>query len=467
MVEIDLHKMKTNTSEAKNSVENKKSGTQTGHNSSMSHFPADLVKADDKVNRPAKSSIDYWKEAVTPRMIRGTPTPELYVRFRESGRDVWVCLNTPNRSSAATKARDLWLNVKAKGIDVAIAEFNPKSAPRPARSATVGELIAEARALTSVRPATLLLYESSLRRLVAGVRGMTAAGSVFYHKSKEGAERRAKIDATSLDVLGAAEVEQWRRAYISAAPDEIARVSAKNTTSSIIRNARGFFSAEMLKLLAPKIRLPVPTPLVGVSAGSSMRRFKTNVNPRTLYAAALAELKGDTLTAFLLCLTAGLRKSEADFLEWDNVDLASGFINITTTRYFVPKTSESERTTPIPPDVVAHLTRLRAKNTKAELILNGLNPAAPRHPKAYRCPCWSPLAVWLRTKGFVSQNPIHELRKLSGSLVNAVAGLEAARRHLGHRNITTTAASYVTGSAALVNLAAIPAANSTGTEGAK
>lgn len=448
--------MKTNTSEEKKAVENQKSGTQTGHNSPVSHFPADLVQAKNKPNRSAKSSLDYWKEAVTSRIIRGTPTPELYVRFRESGRDAWVCLNTPNRLNAAIKARDLWLNVKAKGLDVAVAEFNPKSAPRPARASTVGELIAEARALTSVRPPTLLAYESALRRLVAGVRGMTASGSVFYHKSKEGAERRAKIDATSLDVLGTAEVEQWRRAYIAAAPDEIARVSAKNTTSSVIRNARGFFSAEMLKLLAPKIRLPIPTPLLGVSAGCSMRRFKTNVKPHTLYASALAELKGDTLTAFLICITAGLRKSEADLLEWKNVDLESGFINITTTRYFVPKTSESERTTPIPADVVAHLERLRAENPKADLVLNGLDPATPRHAKLYRCLCWKPLALWLRANGFTSPNPVHELRKLSGSLVNSVAGLEAARRHLGHRNIATTAASYVAGSAALVNLAAIP-----------
>ena len=49
----------------------------------------------------------------------------------------------------------------------------------------------------------------------------------------------------------------------------------------------------------------------------------------------------------------------------------------------------------------------------------------------------------LRIQGFTSPNPIHELRKLSGSYVNEAGGLEAARRHLGHKNVATTSASYV------------------------
>lgn len=446
--------MKTNTSEVKNSVENEKSGTQTGHTSPVSHFPADLTKAEEKADRAAKSSLDYWKGAVTSRTIRGKPTAELYVRFREGGRDCWVCLNTPNKATAATKARDLWLNVKAKGLDVALAEFRPKSEPRAARSSTVGELIAEAKLISTVRTSTLNDYEIRLRRLVAGVLGMTAGGAVFYHASAEAKAWRAKVDAASLDVLSAAKVDAWRKGYIDAAKDEKARISAKNTSSSIIRNARGFFSKELVKALGAKLRLPNPLPLVGISAGSSTRRFKTSVEPRALYASALAELTGDTLTGFLLCITAGLRKGEADMLEWGSVDLDGALIEIAVTKWFVPKTEESQRSTPIPPDVVAHLRACRAKDTAAEFVLTGRDPTKKRDPKVYRCACWKSLAVWLRAKGFASPNPIHELRKLSGSLVNSVAGLEAARRHLGHRNISTTAASYVTGSAALVNLAA-------------
>lgn len=451
--------MKTNTNEAEKRVENEKSGTQTGHTPPVSHFPADLAKAEEKADRAAKSSVEYWKGAVTSRTIRGKPTAELYARFREGGRDCWVCLNTPNKATAATKARDLWLNVKAKGLDVAVAEFRPKSAPRAARSATVGEVIAAAKTVSSVRPSTFNQYEISLRRLAAGVLGIKAEGAVFYHRSPEAKAWRAKVEGVSLDALTAAKVEAWRKAYIAAAPDEIARISAKNTSSAIIRNARGFFTPDFAKKIAGTVRLPDPLPLDGISAGCSTRRFKTTVEPRALYAAALAELAGDSLTAFLLCITAGLRKGEADMLDWSNVDLDGALVHVAPTKYFLPKTEESHRSTPIPPDVVAHLRAIRANDTAAEFVLAGLDPTKKREVKVYRCACWRALTVWLRAKGFSSLNPIHELRKLSGSLVNAVAGLEAARRHLGHRNVATTAASYVTGSAALVNLAA-PVANS-------
>lgn len=465
--------MKTKTSEAKKSVENEKRGTkrvhQTPGGTETIPFPTPDTRPDeaDKPARAGKSSVDYWKDRVRPRPLKdGTPTPEFYLRLKESGRTTWTNLATANRAEAARKARDIWVNAQAKGLDAARAEFRPKSAPRPARSATVGELLTVAKALANVRPSTLAQYEISVRRLVAGVLGMKAEGSVFYHGSDEAKAWRAKVEGASLDVLAAAKVEAWRKAYVAAAPDEVARISAKNTAAAVIRNARGFFTPSLAKALGAKIRLPDPIPLVGVSTGSATRRFKSTTDPRKLYGDALVDLSGDVLTAFLLCITAGLRRGEADMLPWANVDLDAGLVAVGPTKWFLPKTEESQRSTPIPPDVVAHLRTCRAANPAAEFVLSGLDPSKARDAKDYRCACWKTLAAWLRAKGFVSPNPIHELRKLSGSLVNAVAGLEAARRHLGHRNIATTAGSYVTGSAALVNLAA-PAVSAVTKDGPK
>jgi integrase len=420
-------------------------------------FPGAAVGSVDEEKAPvreAKSSVDYWKERVRPRTLKdGTVTPEFYLRIKKGGRDTWTNLDTSNRAEAARKARDIWLNVQVKGLDAARAEFHPQAAPRAARSATVGELLTAAKEFSTVRPGTLAQYETSLRRLVAGVLGMKATGSVFYHKSAEALAWRSKVEDTSLDALTAARVEAWRKAYADGTTDEKARISRRNTASCVIRNARGFFTPTLSKALAAKIRLPDPLPLTGVSAPASTRRFKTTVDPRQLYAAALVELKGDDLTAFLLCITAGLRKGEVDLLPWAHVDLDAALVTVAPTKHFLPKTEESQRATPIPPDVVAHLRGRRAHAPKAEFVLAGLHPTEKRRPTDYRARCWKTLATWLRGKGFVTPNPIHELRKVSGSLVNAVAGLEAARRHLGHRSITTTAGSYVTGSAALVNLA--------------
>lgn len=448
----DLQKQDAPTNAELRSVEKEKKGTPEGHLAPVAAFPARRGVAPLAV-RAAKSSVDYWKERVRPRTLKdGRQTAELYVRMKESGRDAWVCLDSANRAEAARKARDLWQLVQVKGMVAALAEFHPKAAPRPDRSATVGEFIKAAKTLTTVRASSLHEYEKSLRRLVAGVLGMKPTPAIYVAGSEASVAWRSRIEGASLDVLAGPRVEAWRKQYIDAAPDERARISRRNTASAVIRNARALFTPSVVAGVSGRLRLPDPLPMSGLKAGTSTRRFKTSVDARRLYAEANRELAGDTLTAFLLCITAGLRRIEADLLPWENVDLTARTVEIRPTRFFVPKTEESRRTIPLPADVVSHLEARRLANDSAEFVLFGLDPSKPRALKTYRAQCWESLATWLRSKGFASQNPIHELRKLSGSLVNAKAGLEAARKHLGHRSIATTSASYVAGSAALVDL---------------
>ena len=56
---------------------------------------------------------------------------------------------------------------------------------------------------------------------------------------------------------------------------------------------------------------------------------------------------------------------------------------------------------------------------------------------------WRELNDWLRSKGVRQKKAIHSLRKESGSLIASAYGIEAARRHLGHRDIRTTSSHYV------------------------
>ena len=84
------------------------------------------------------------------------------------------------------------------------------------------------------------------------------------------------------------------------------------------------------------------------------------------------------------------------------------------------------------------------KGSRGEFVMNGSEP----HPAAtydfYRCDgTWLDLNAWLRTKGVKQQKAIHSLRKESGSLIAASHGIEAARQHLGHRDIRTTSSHYV------------------------
>lgn len=62
----------------------------------------------------------------------------------------------------------------------------------------------------------------------------------------------------------------------------------------------------------------------------------------------------------------------------------------------------------------------------------------------YRGDCtWRELNAWLRAKDVRRQKAIDSLRKESGSLIASTFGIEAARQHLGHRDIRTTSAHYV------------------------
>jgi len=77
-------------------------------------------------------------------------------------------------------------------------------------------------------------------------------------------------------------------------------------------------------------------------------------------------------------------------------------------------------------------------------VLTGAEPNPAATYDYYRCDCtWRELNAWLRAKGVRQQKAIHSLRKESGSLIASTFDIEAARQHLGHRDIRTTSAHYV------------------------
>ena len=90
------------------------------------------------------------------------------------------------------------------------------------------------------------------------------------------------------------------------------------------------------------------------------------------------------------------------------------------------------------------MLRSFTKGSESEFVLAGddANPAAMYD--YYRADCtWRDLHTWLKGKGVKQQKAIHALRKASGSLVASVFGIEAARQHLGRRDLRTTSAHYV------------------------
>jgi len=195
-----------------------------------------------------------------------------------------------------------------------------------------------------------------------------------------------------------------------------------------------------------KVALP-PSPFAGVKLKDpGPQRYQSAVNAEWLLTCAERELRKQHPQQFLaltLCLWAGLRRKEADTLTWAQIDFEAGQIQIRRTEHFEPKTEESQRTVDVAPEVLDVL-RSFTKGSESEFVLAGgdANPAAMYD--YYRADCtWRDLHAWLKGKGVKQQKAIHALRKESGSLVASAFGIEAARQHLGHRDIRTTSAHYV------------------------
>ena len=451
--------MSANTYETKNSVENEKKGTLRGHQTQVSPFPIPFPHPNpthqesrdkrDKTTRAAKSSVDYWKDRVRPRTLKdGTQTPEFYLRIKEGGHDAWLSLDTANRAEAARTARDLWQKVSVQGLAAVIAERRPDA--RPDRVCTVGEYLAAARPFAKARPRVFDQYAAALRRVFALVLDLEGPAERFYAKGEAAAAWRAKLDNLRLDAITPQDVEKWRVAFVNSEADHAKRKARAVSVSTYLRNAKGAFARKTLAQVAPTtgpalVCLPSPLPLAGLTAPATSRRFRPQVKALDLYNAALRDFadKPDTLCAALLLLTGGLRRGEADLLEWSNVNLADGKITITATEFFTPKTAAGDRVVKLPPDV-ATLLRARRKGCRdAVFVLDGPAPKNSAKGYEYRADAWPVLTAWLRTQGVTDPTPLHSLRKYAGSLVYDAGGIEAARRFLGHKKIATTSGSYL------------------------
>ena len=458
--------MTAKTYETKNSVENTKNRTQTGHTLPVSGFkdtpdssavisfpsppehPERRDKRDKTTIRAGRDSQAYWKTKVKPRVVRGQPTPELYCRLFEGKREAWICCDSSNRGIAADKARNYYLRMKAIGLPALLAELRPDI--RPDRVCTVGEYLAAARPFAKARPRVFDQYAAALRRVFALVLDLEGPAERFYAKGEAAAAWRAKLDNLRLDAITPQDVEKWRVAFVNAEADHAKRKARAVSVSTYLRNAKGAFARKILAQVAPAegkaaVCLPSPLPLAGLTAPATSRRFRPQVKALDLYNAALRDFadKPDTLCAALLLLTGGLRRGEADLLEWSNVNLADGKITITATEFFTPKTDEGDRVVKLPPDVATLLRARRKGRRDAVFVLDGPAPKNSAKGYEYRADAWPVLTAWLRAQGVTDATPLHSLRKHAGSLVYDAGGIEAARRFLGHKKIATTSASYL------------------------
>ena len=93
----------------------------------------------------AKTHSDYWKARLEHRCytLQGklVEVNEWSIRIQHLGKRKGFALGTNNKDAAAIKARDIYLNVVAKGWDATEKQFNPEMIVRK-DAPTVGALVA-------------------------------------------------------------------------------------------------------------------------------------------------------------------------------------------------------------------------------------------------------------------------------------------------------------------------------------
>ncbi len=417
----------------------------------------------EKIRRAGKSHVDYWAPRLKKRSYEWEgdtlEIPEWQVRIAHLGRREWFNTGTPNKASAAEKARKIYLSLIGKGWEATLAEFKP--AMQVARDGcTIGDFLDQVKAVSGLKPVTFEIYARKFRSLAAGAFGID--GGKAKHDYVNGGRKAwlKRVCDIRLDRLTPEKVNHWKVGVLKeASRNPLQLKHASVTVRSVLLSSKALFSPNIRRHLT--LRLPAPLPFDGVTlpeAGKS--RYKSEVNPADLLTAAKRELadgiQGENQPAnprpelfkiLLLALGAGLRRDEIDKLQWNQIVWLKNKIRIETTEHGGTKSAESEAEVDVDPGLLDILKAYQPepKNGSPFVIVSNVKPrpqsVANHH---YRCNrLFNELIAWLRAHGLKSRNALHALRKEFGSQICAQAGIFAASSALRHSSINLTREYYV------------------------
>ena len=404
-----------------------------------------------KTGGVGKNSANYWiTRLIRPVNSRGEESPHYSIRTLYKGRRGAFSTGTGNKEAAAKIAAGIYNDILAIGWDATLAKHRPTNEPDPdlpAPIASVGGWIEAARKVSEANASTFNCYSCSLRKIVADILAVERSKKRFGPRKGGAGEYRAKIDATSLEVLTLPAVQKWRLEYVKRAKTPAEERSRMTSCNSTIRQARSLFAGKILKFL-PDIRLSDPIPFHAVEFfPRQSAKYFSRIDAKTLLQEAHRELAKNDPPAFLamlLALSAGLRKGEIDSLQWHQVDFNRQLIRVESTDSASLKTADSRDEVAIDDNTIAILRGFHAKKEDQFVIAGDGEGSGPKKwGQNYRAGAvFDRLTAWLRKHGVTARKPLHELRKELGALVTAEHGIYAASRVLRHSNVATTAAHY-------------------------
>jgi len=422
-----------------------------------------------------KTKPAYWKSRVFfPVSGRNTLGPNYCMQCRNGGKRTTFGLRTNDKDDAAKRAAEIYYDVVMLGMDAAIEKHRPKkpaleeSQPSQQEAAetttTLGEWIEAAGKVFTGEPTTFGSYVRSARQIARWIqesRSTSGAKPKLSKREQEKAEKEARkryaskwaadfrkqIDVEPITIFNRSSIQEWRKAFVEkVGTDEALKKRARISSNSILRQAKALFAEDILDTIrGVKIPSPLPFDKCKFYEGDDMS-YISSIDPIALMKVAKNEFfesDPDVYKVLILCLGAGLRKSEVDTLTYEQVDFANSTIHMKVTTEGRRKTRGSEGLIPIHRTLLKRLKAWKRK-TRGKFVVSSAGVAEGKvWGRRYRCEAVFEKAIaWLRTHGVNTAKPLHTLRKEAGSLVTTKWDIQAAKQFLRHKSIAVTSAFY-------------------------
>jgi hypothetical protein len=378
-----------------------------------------------------KSDVRYWESRVAFHM----PASRSYsVQIQHAGKRRWLGLGTANKADAAAIASKLYHDVRVNGWEAVMNRRRGDSGGKKV-NVTIGDYLDAVRAKSLLSPKTFQSYAQALRKIAGDIAGEVG---------------REKRDAIKLRGLTPEKIEAWRTQFVrQKATDPLKEKSARISVGSLLLRARALFITETIARVRDIVEIPEPAPFAGIKVETvRVPRYRSTFDLVELLESAREELAfqhPEQYKIFLLGALAGLRRNEIDVLPWTAFRWHEGLIRIETTKFYRPKSHNSEGDVRVDPELMEVFRGYHARR-KSEFVIESDSPPLPFDAPygVYRCQSdMRELIGWLRSKGVVAKTPLHTLRKQFGSEIHARYGLLAASEQLRHGGIAVTARHYI------------------------
>jgi len=364
------------------------------------------------------------------------------VKIQHLGRRETFSLVKANKTSAAARAKEIYLSLKAAGWDATIARFKPKAAPKAV--STVGDFLEEVKAKAGGRPKTIESYCRALRTIVADMFDIDGGKEKYDYRSGGRKEWLKKVHDIRLADISPDEGQKWKLRFLRrAGSDPIKQRAAIVSANSLMRQAKSLFSPKILKFVRLTLPGVLPFSGVGFEKRPSMR-YRSTFDIEELIDAAQKQLPTEQLKIFLLATMAGLRRDEIDKLEYRAFRWDDRLIRIEATRYFHPKSEDSIGDVEVDSELLRIFRGFHARASSEFVIESDVAPRPEATYSHYRCQKhFEALTNWLRDKCVPGNKPLHTLRKEFGSQICKKYGIFLASQALRHADIAITSQHYL------------------------